>query len=136
MYHQRLKDPNEQNWDHQIVNLRQVIGADLTNEKVRLQLKNLRTGETDSTRPIFDLVIVATGYLRNAHVKMLESSEQLFAESPSSVARDYRIKFKDGAVAENSGIWLQGCCEESHSVRLYSTHMSNGMSLTRFSSIA
>ena len=116
MYHQRLKEPNEQNWDHQIVTLRHVIGAELTNGKVSLQLKNLRTGESECTASSFDLVIVATGYLRNAHVKMLESAKDLFADSPSSVERDYRIKFKDGAVADNSGIWLQGCCEESHSV--------------------
>ena len=116
MYHQRLKDPNQQNWDHRIVTLRQVVGADLTNEKVSLHLKNLQTGDIESTEPIFDLVIVATGYLRNAHVKMLQPARYLFADSPSSVERDYRIKFKDQAVAEDSGIWLQGCCEESHSV--------------------
>ncbi|KAL2264333.1 hypothetical protein VTK26DRAFT_6576 [Humicola hyalothermophila] len=30
------------------------------------------------------------------------------------VGRNYGVRFADGAVAEGSGVWLQGCCEATH----------------------
>lgn len=35
-----------------------------------------------------------------------------------SVSRDYRVQFTDNAVAQDSGVWLQGCCEGTHGVSL------------------
>jgi L-ornithine N5-oxygenase len=32
------------------------------------------------------------------------------------VSRDYSVQFSPGAVADGSGIWLQGCCEGTHGV--------------------
>ena len=32
------------------------------------------------------------------------------------VGRDYGVRFADGAVAQGSGVWLQGCCEATHGV--------------------
>lgn len=88
-----------------------------------------------------DLVIAATGYKRSAHVEMLRGAWDLLPESRSTgpgfahgisgwnvetdqgerslaVGRDYKVKFSPGAVADESGIWLQGCCEGTHGVRL------------------
>nr|BDD69326.1 L-ornithine N(5)-monooxygenase [Verruciconidia persicina] len=87
-----------------------------------------------------DLVIAATGYQRMAHVDMLRDAYDLLpkaapvpagksplrrgiagwdvetdqGERKLAVGRNYQVKFKPGAVAEGSGVWLQGCCEGTH----------------------
>ncbi|PHH63925.1 hypothetical protein CDD81_5373 [Ophiocordyceps australis] len=85
-----------------------------------------------------DLVIAATGYQRNAHVDMLRETWDLLpkayeprglefgkgisgwnvdtdqGERKLAVGRDYRVKFAPGSVADDAGIWLQGCCEGTH----------------------
>lgn len=90
-----------------------------------------------------DLVIAATGYKRDAHVQMLRGVWDMLPAAPPTtepdfgkgisgwnvethqgarnmtVGRDYRIKFMPGAVADGSGIWLQGCCEGTHGVGLF-----------------
>lgn len=73
-----------------------------------------------------DFIFVATGYRRDAHVGILEGCEKLAAKEGTtrgpeknfqwSVGRDYRVKFGDGQVDENAGIWLQGCNEKTHGV--------------------
>lgn len=85
-----------------------------------------------------DLVIAATGYQRKAHVDMLKDAWKMLPSLQDGVAslkprsdqwsvqtddgerrvmevsRDYKVKFADGTVAPESGIWLQGCCEGTH----------------------
>ncbi|KAI3397298.1 hypothetical protein diail_11030 [Diaporthe ilicicola] len=85
-----------------------------------------------------DLVVAATGYQRKAHVEMLKDawkmlpslqdglasvkprSDQWSVETDDGerrvmeVTRDYKVKFADGIVAPDSGVWLQGCCEGTH----------------------
>ena len=34
------------------------------------------------------------------------------------VKRDYRMRFADKQVSEDAGVWLQGCCESTHGVRV------------------
>ena len=89
-----------------------------------------------------DLVIAATGYQRMAHVDMLRDAYDLLpkaapvpagksplrrgiagwdvetdqGERKLAVGRNYQVKFKPGAVADGSGVWLQGCCEGTHGV--------------------
>jgi L-ornithine N5-monooxygenase len=82
-----------------------------------------------------DLIIAATGYQRNAHVSLLEGAWPLLPQSGDGttvidgwmvngdeksrmlqVGRDYRVRFEPGMVAEDSGVWLQGCCEGTHGV--------------------
>jgi L-ornithine N5-monooxygenase len=89
-----------------------------------------------------DLVIAATGYQRKAHVDMLKDAWKMLPSLQDGVAsveprsdrwsvqtedgerrvmevsRDYKVKFADGTVAQDSGIWLQGCCEGTHGVSL------------------
>lgn len=83
--------------------------------QVYLKLRNTRTGETEMTDG-FDAVIVATGYVRNVHETLLKSAKSLIKGDSYTVGRDYRVKFREGTVAEDSGVWLQGCCESSHGV--------------------
>ncbi|PHH72045.1 hypothetical protein CDD83_5039 [Cordyceps sp. RAO-2017] len=84
-----------------------------------------------------DVVIAATGYQRNAHIHMLRDAWDMLPKSQPAgpdfgkgisgwkvdtdqgerkmaVGRDYRVKFAPGAVADGSGIYLQGCCEGTH----------------------
>ncbi|TDZ44966.1 L-ornithine N(5)-monooxygenase [Colletotrichum trifolii] len=88
-----------------------------------------------------DLIVAATGYQRHAHIDMLRDSWSLLPEvSPATnagdrdivdgwkicgqdatagsrkleVGRDYRVKYAPGAVADGSGVYLQGCCEATH----------------------
>lgn len=83
--------------------------------QVHLKLRNTRTGETEMTAG-FDAVIVATGYVRNFHETLLKPAKGVIKGDSCTVGRDYRIKFREGTVAEDSGVWLQGCCESSHGV--------------------
>ena len=68
-----------------------------------------------------DLVIVATGYLRNTHEDILKNAQHLMpgGEAPDkrwTVSREYRVQFEPGKVADDAGIWLQGCNERTHGV--------------------
>lgn len=83
--------------------------------QVCLKLRDTRTGETEMTAG-FDAVIVATGYVRDVHEVLLKPARDLIKGEFCTVERDYKVKFREGTVAEDSGVWLQGCCEGSHGV--------------------
>jgi L-ornithine N5-oxygenase len=118
LYHQRLQNPNESEWQHCIVSLREVVGAEESKTgALHLKLKNTHTGEVETSGG-FDAVIVATGYVRNVHETLLKPAKGLLEGENCEVSRDYRIKFREGAVARNSGVWLQGCCESTHGVSI------------------
>lgn len=115
MYHQRLHEPDESKWQHKIVPHREVIGyAKHGDEKARLKLRNTTNGDTFLSDTAFNLIIVATGYVRNAHESMLESTRHLLKTGKYDVGRDYRVKYRKDAVADDCGVWLQGCCQDSH----------------------
>ncbi|KAK4187702.1 L-lysine 6-monooxygenase (NADPH-requiring)-domain-containing protein [Podospora australis] len=91
-----------------------------------------------------DLVVCATGYKRTAHLDILKGAFGLLPEIDVSreqdsfpgrkdrwvveagnkatgsstrvveVGRNYGVRFANGAVAQGSGVWLQGCCEGTH----------------------
>lgn len=88
-----------------------------------------------------DLVVAATGYKRTAHVGILKDTWTMLPKTASSrnstefskpvngwnvdteqgerklaVGRDYKVKFNPGTVADDAGVWLQGCCEGTHGV--------------------
>ena len=85
-------------------------------------------GKEEDDSHAIDLVIVATGYVRNAHEYLLSSSRHLLAHTeptPSdsgaqqgkfAVGRDYRVLYDKEKVDEECGVWLQGCCQDSHGV--------------------
>jgi L-ornithine N5-oxygenase len=119
MYRQRLRNPDQRTWAHRIVTHQDVQSiVERPNGKVDLKLKSAR-GVNDveaTTTEGFDLVIFGTGYMRNAHRQMLKDAEPLF-DGDCTVDRKYRVQFKEGAVARDAGIWLQGCNEATHGVR-------------------
>jgi L-ornithine N5-oxygenase len=131
MYSQRIHEPDESQWrlnfvfnkEVVAVNVKETSSASDTNIRagpVQLQLRDVRSGEELVSPESFDLVLVATGYSRHGHERMLQPLNGLFADGengdrPKS-ERDYRVRFREGAVSKDAGIWLQGCYEESHGV--------------------
>ncbi|PMS20348.1 ornithine monooxygenase [Trinickia dabaoshanensis] len=61
----------------------------------------------------FDGVVLATGYRRDAHLKLLEGITDALGESPAhcNVGRDYRLQTGEHFQPR---IYLQGCCEDTH----------------------
>ena len=117
MYYQRLHEPDQSKWQYQIVAWREVIGFEgCSNDRLRLQLKDTSNGRVSMSDSSFDLVILGTGYERNGHETLLEPTRHLLQENRFAVERNYRVKFRKDAVASSCGIWLQGCCEDSHGV--------------------
>lgn len=126
MYHQRLHEPDERKWKYRIISRRIVHGYEKQlNGSLRLQLENTVTGEISHTNACFDLVITATGYLRDVHAKLLEPTKHLLETNGYHVGRDYRVQYRKGEVADDCGVWLQGCCEESHGVSYESRLFTN-----------
>jgi L-ornithine N5-oxygenase len=121
LYTQRIANPNEQHWQHRILANQQTTQViDLQDQKkVGLVLTDRSpTHEKSETVLTADAIIVATGYLRNAHVDILKQVSDLrpSASESWSVGRDYRVDLDPSKVADDAGIWLQGCNENTHGV--------------------
>jgi L-ornithine N5-oxygenase len=158
MYDQlRFLGRDETKWPHRIMGGRRILSVDEKgdgskglNIKVcvnEAQFAQVEDGPLLGEETLdVDLVIVATGYKRTAHVDMMrdawnmlptqaegdvfdpqakdrwlvEAKTEEEGSSPSTkvieVGRDYAVRFAPGKVAEGSGIWLQGCCEGTHGV--------------------
>ena len=86
--------------------------------RLRLRMKDTGRGGVTTTDMGFDLVFVGTGYERNAHEAILKPSRSLLQEGRFTVERNYRLRFRDGTVADDCGLWLQGCCQDTHGVSL------------------
>ena len=120
---QRLRDPDENNWQHNIIPLTEVASLQPTSRnKLRAHLKNVRTGV--ETEVDFDVVIVATGYNRSIPQSLLQNTKDLLVKDSTgsecwNIGRDYKLQYGEGKVASNAGIWLQGCCESTHGVSNY-----------------
>jgi L-ornithine N5-oxygenase len=57
----------------------------------------------------FDIVVLATGYRRDYHLELLAGVQPYI--QGANVDRHYRLPLSAGSEA---GIFLQGCCEDSH----------------------
>lgn len=120
LYMQRISIPDESKWRARIVSNRTVRSASQTQDSGLL----LKLGQTIETHAgceeeelEVDYVFTATGYARNAHEAMLEGVKELLIEEGKwDVARDYRVRWREGTVGEGAGVWLQGCNEKTHGV--------------------
>jgi L-ornithine N5-oxygenase len=126
---QRIRHKHEEHWPHQILTNSCVVGVDTdSSERVRLQIARMLVGEhgerdiqTKTEDFNADLVIIATGYTRNYHEKLLTPARYLLpgGDEPGKkwmVSRDYEVQFEHGMVSEDAGVYLQGCNEDSHGV--------------------
>lgn len=125
LYSQSIRIPDEKDRPLQILNHRNVVSAeDVTvdgESRLRLHIQNetarYATGHSPSEETLdVDLIIVASGYVRNSHIDMLQDLEQ-YKQTGSqawTVNRDYSVQFKAGAIGNDAGVWLQGCNENTH----------------------
>ena len=117
MYHQRLHESDESRWRCKIVPQREVIGHEKQSDgRIRLRLRDTVNGKISSSENAFDVVVAATGYIRDVHETMLEPTKPLLETGKYDVGRDYRVRYTKDTVSEDCGIWLQGCCQDSHGV--------------------
>lgn len=122
MYIQRVKNPDETQWQHRLLPERKIGQVESQGPKNRLRLHlntakaNDATGE--ETRDVLDVdaLMVATGYSRNAHEEMLGSVQHLrpVGQAEWTAARDYKVNLDARKVSPQAGIWLQGCNEKTH----------------------
>ena len=116
LYRQKLLDSNPANWSMRLITDREIAGleeqaaSNSGSPQVKLRLKNMQTGETEITDENYDLIVLATGYRSNSTAGILKNLEPLLdAPEPGqySVERNYRLRFQDGKVGRDAGIWLQ-----------------------------
>jgi len=126
MYTQRIKyGDRKEDHPRRILKHRTVTAvSELKDSRLKLEIAN--NSSSYSAQPAdaketldVDLVIVASGYERNVHEDMLREVRHLMPGGdvlgkPWDVDRNYRVKFEDGAVSPNAGVWLQGCNEKTH----------------------
>ncbi|CAM1505743.1 Fc.00g113800.m01.CDS01 [Cosmosporella sp. VM-42] len=135
---------DETKWPHRILAGRQIASVDDKGDSLEIKVQRVLDAGLDGfINPAdeevleADLVIAATGYQRNAHINMLEEAWSMLPKTVShktefgkgiagwnvdteqgerklAVGRDYRVKFSPGSVSDESGVWLQGCCEGTH----------------------
>ncbi|KAI1632964.1 L-lysine 6-monooxygenase (NADPH-requiring)-domain-containing protein [Biscogniauxia mediterranea] len=140
---------DEKKWPHRILGATDIVRVEAQPDKLRLMVRPINSApdaagdynqinprHTSSAEEILeaDLVIAATGYQRQSHLKILEEVASLLpaASAPNGalvnskvaesrikdralrVSRNYSVQFAPGKVAQGSGVWLQGCCEGTH----------------------
>lgn len=127
LYSHRIQYADESNWPQQILTHRTVTGMHETECKdgyrIRLHVQNdsgsyyAHEQSTEETLDV-DLVVVASGYKRNAHEDMLQGLSHLKPTDTKSgcwtVNREYSVDFLEGSIAADAGVWLQGCNESTH----------------------
>jgi len=124
MYAQRVDNQDPASFKVRILNNRQVIQTQTgvgSGSQILLKMQkvvNDQNVQMENEELMVDAVFVATGYLRNAHEDILAKSKSLLKPGQSifSVRRDYRVDFDQSKVADDAGIWLQGCNEKTHGV--------------------
>lgn len=122
MYIQRVKNPDETQWQHRILPESHISKVERHGPSSRLRLhigsakaKNATDGGRREILEV-DALMVATGYSRNAHEAMLAPAQHLRAQGQAewTTARDYRVELDPAKVSPHAGIWLQGCNEKTH----------------------
>ncbi|OLN96877.1 L-ornithine N(5)-monooxygenase 1 [Colletotrichum chlorophyti] len=115
---------DESQWPHKFLNSCQVVKAEGNGTKgpLTIHLNHLGSRYPAKMALEVDVIVAATGYRRTAHLDMLAGLEPLLEKENGAsglkpdVTRDYRVKFLAGKVMQGSGVWLQGCCEETHGI--------------------
>lgn len=113
-YAQKIREKDPSKWRFAIEPLAQVIGTEIVGPRVRLHLKNPRTGAVRKSERSFDVVVAATGYQKEAE-SLLSSVSPLLAGGAVSVGRDYRVNFKDNILQSGCGLYSLGALAD-HSV--------------------
>lgn len=138
LYLQRITHGNtpqaENTWPHNILPYRLVTdvqNSPVVKDGLRLQIHDrspLYLSDTPNAQERtetldVDVVFVATGYQRDLHETLLGDARHLMPGGDLegarwTVRRDYGVEFADKSIASDAGVWLQGCCEKTHGVRI------------------
>lgn len=117
MYLQRVENPDETQWQQRILPESKVARIEHHNpsNRMRIHVKSVKN-ETEKEVLDVDAIMVATGYMRDAHEEMLDNVRNLQPAGASgwNTSRDYRVTLDGNKVAADAGIWLQGCNEKTH----------------------
>jgi L-ornithine N5-oxygenase len=92
---------------HRLLTCRTITEVDAADDGITLEVRNHDRGGAE--REQFDAVVLATGYRRDDHRRLLEALAPWTGDY--EVARDYRLLTSPGFAPR---IYLQGCCEDSH----------------------
>lgn len=119
MYLQRMQNPDEKQWQHRILSERAIGRIEHHNpaSRMRVHVKSIQDGNNEGKEVLeVDALMVATGYLRDAHEQLLEQVRGLrpAGQAVWTPGRDYRVQLDDSKVSRHAGIWLQGCNEKTH----------------------
>ncbi|OBT43520.1 hypothetical protein VE00_06757 [Pseudogymnoascus sp. WSF 3629] len=107
LYAQEVDEPEEAKWRCRVLNSRTVVGvqridgAEGQGQGVKLEVA--RTGEENGEREVLEagLVVFATGYVRDAHVRILEGTRGLLeAERGSERAVEAEAPVKEAPAVE------------------------------------
>lgn len=119
MYHQRLKEPNTEKWQHQILQKCRITDL-YDDESGKTILTFMRNESTNASRPAtkmqVDAVVLATGYVRDTHDQLLEGCDFINGSADGNwvVERDYQVLLNRDLVDPGVSIYLQGCNEQTH----------------------
>ena len=103
MYQQKVRGEQR----HQLLTNREVAHAEVGAGGIELFLRDAPHDQMHSET--FDIVVLATGYRRDYHLELLAGVQPYL--QGANVDRHYRLPLSAGSEA---GIFLQGCCEDSH----------------------
>lgn len=103
IYMQRVKQVET----HQLLCGQEITQVSTTEHQVELAIRDRAAGTHEHLT--FDAVVLATGYRRDDHKRLLSELSPWIKEY--EVDRDYRLRVQDNFLP---GIYLQGCCEDSH----------------------
>ncbi|EKV10717.1 L-ornithine N5 monooxygenase [Penicillium digitatum] len=118
MYLQRVENPDETQWQQRILVEAKVARIEHNNasNRMRIHVKSVNNESAGKEVLEVDALMVATGYLRDAHERLLENVCSLRPAGASAwnPGRDYRVSLDNAKVSTQAGIWLQGCNEKTH----------------------
>lgn len=116
LYTQRILYGNDESiWPRRILHNRYVTAATDNGQGLTLAVQDTESGRSVEDLHV-DLVFVASGYQRDMHEEILRDCRGLLPQSNDKfeVERDYSVRFGEGKVAKDAGVWLQGCNEQTH----------------------
>jgi L-ornithine N5-monooxygenase len=124
LYEQSVRQPDKTRWQHRILPSREVVEISSSHQnkerRLLLGIKDInplgQSAIVELEELEVDAVLLATGYVRDAHEDMLKDIEHLRPSGQSRwhVRRDYKVELDVDKVDSDAGIWLQGCNEGTH----------------------
>lgn len=119
LYLQSIHQPDKNKWQHRILTSREIVQVTeiSQNKRVNLTLRSNDAGAAKTKEVLsVDAVVLATGYVRNSHVDLLQDCQIINGDVDGewTVSRDYQVKLNREFATDDVGIYLQGCNEATH----------------------